>query len=166
VTVSAAGRADGFHIMPGSVPVITSNSPLVLPAGSVRILDAAGTPIAGATVEVTPLRVPASPFDAFEARVQVFDSSGALIGTQPAKTFFPRGWTEAQIEQGIYSAYAESFQSGGAPFGVRLIATTPEGVVIEMRVNGRQTGPGITLTGIPTAFLRSAQRRDATHVPK
>jgi len=166
VTVNAVGVINGFHVLPGSTAPITSNSPLILPGGSVRVLDAAGTPIVGATVEVTPLRVPASVHDAFEARVRVFDSSGAVIGQDPAKSFFPQGWTVAQIEQAIYSAYAQHFQGGGAPLGRRLAVTTPEGVKLEIRVKGTQTSRGITLTGIATAYLRQGQHLDAAHVPK
>jgi hypothetical protein len=166
VAMSAGGGVNGFHVLPGSITPITSTSPFLLPAGSVRVVDSVGMLIVGATVEVTPRRVPASADDAFEARVRVYDSAGALIGTSPSKTFFPQGWTDAQIQQGIYSAYAQAFQRGGAPFGTRLIVVTPEGVVIVMRMNGTQDSRGIVLTGIPTAYLRQGQCLDATHVPR
>jgi hypothetical protein len=117
-------------------------------------------------VRVAPLRVPATAFDAFEARIEVVNSAGGVIGTNPAKSFFPQGWTPGDIQQGIYSANARNFQNGGAPLGLRLALGTPEGVVIEMRVNGRQSASGITLTEIPTAYLRQGQHLNATHVPK
>jgi hypothetical protein len=166
MTVNAAGRVEGFHVMPASVGPITSTSPFTLPAGSIQILDASGNPITGATVRVTPLRVPATTFDSFAARIEVFDSSGARIGLNVDKTFYPQGWTAAQIEQGIYSAYAQQFQSGGPVFAQRLMGTTPEGVEIIMRVNGGYTGGRPALKEIPTAYLRSGQNLDATHVPK
>jgi hypothetical protein len=98
------GRVSGFHILPMSVLTLSSTSAITLPAGSIPVVDSAGNPIAGAEIKLTPLRVPASAYDAFEARVEVLDTTGTRIGYDPAKTYYPQGWTQGQIQQGIYSA--------------------------------------------------------------
>src|SRR6266545_4330233 len=85
------GRVSGFHILPTSVVAISSTSEITLPAGSIRVVDSAGNPIGGAEIKLTPLRVPASAFDAFEAGVEVLDSTGSRIAYDPAKTFYPQG---------------------------------------------------------------------------
>jgi hypothetical protein len=90
-----AGRVSGFHILPTSVVTVSSTSEIVLPAGSIPVVDSAGNPIAGAEIKLTPLRVPASAHDTFEARVEVLDSTGTRIGYDPAKAFYPQGWTQA-----------------------------------------------------------------------
>jgi hypothetical protein len=165
-TVDARGRINGFHVLPAALGRITSTSSVTLPAGSVFVLDANGVLMRGAQVRITPFRVPRSDLDAFEAKVEVLDATGKIIGTTSAKSFFPQGWTEAQIQTAIYTPYARNFQAGGAPFFTRMALLTPEGVHIEMRVNGTQSPRGVTLKEIPTAYLIQGQILDATHVPK
>src|ERR1043165_2430012 len=151
------GRVSGFHILPTRVVTISSTSEMTLPAGSIQVVDSAGNPITGAEIKLTPLRVPASIDDAFEARVEVLDSMGTRIAYDPAKAFYPQGWTQAQIQQAIYSAYVGHYQAGGGPFFMRMRLTTPKGVNIWMRVSGHQSAAGITLTGIVTAYLDQGQ---------
>lgn len=109
---------------------ISSTSEVTLPAGSLQVVDSAGNPIVGAEIKLTPLRVPASADDAFEAAVEVLDATGSRIAYDPAKTFFPQGWTQAHIEQAVYSAYVQHYQAGGAPFFLRMRLMTPKGVKI------------------------------------
>jgi hypothetical protein len=151
------GRVSGFHILPISVVTVSSASEITLPAGSIQVVDSVGNLIAGAEIKLTPLRVPASPDDAFEARVEVLDSAGSRIAYDPAKTFYPQGWTQAQIQQAVYSAYVQHYRVGGAPFFLRMKLTTLKGVKIWMRVSGHQSAAGITLTGISTAYLDQGQ---------
>lgn len=159
------GRVSGFHILPTSIRIVSSTSEVTFPAGSIPIVDSAGNPIARAEIKFTPLRVPASVNDAFEARVEVLDSAGIPIGYDAAKAFYPQGWTQAQIEQAIYAAYVRHYQSGGAPFFMRMRLTTPKGVKIWMRVSGNQSAAGIALTGIPTAYLDQGQHLTSSDAP-
>src|SRR5262245_40804640 len=99
------GRVSGFHILPMSIVAVASTSEISLAAGSIPVADSAGQPIAGAEIKLTPLRVPVSPYDAFEARVEVLDSTGIRIAYDPAKTFYPQAWRQAEIQQAAYSAY-------------------------------------------------------------
>jgi len=159
------GGVSGFHILPISVVTISSTSELTLPAGSIQVVDSGGNPIAGAEIKLTPLRVPASAYDGFEARVEVFDSAGTRIAYDSAKTFYPQGWTQGQIEQAIYSAYVEVYKAGGAPFFLRMRLTTPKGIKIWMRVSGNQSAAGIALTGIATAYLEQGQKLTSSDAP-
>jgi hypothetical protein len=97
--------------------------------------------------------------------VEVLDSTGSRIGYDPAKTFYPQGWTHDQIRQAIYSAYVGHYQAGGAPFFLRMRLTTPKGVKIWMRVSGNQSAAGITLTGIGTAYLDQGQNLASSDAP-
>jgi hypothetical protein len=160
-----AGRVSGFHILPTSVVTVSSASEITLPAGSIQVVDSAGNPIAGAEIKLTPLRVPAGANDAFEAQVEILDSAGSRFAYDPAKTFYPPGWTQAQIQQAIYSAYVRHYQSGGTPFFLRMRLTTPKGVKIWMRVSGNQSAAGITLTGIATAYLDQGQNLTSSDAP-
>jgi Bacterial EndoU nuclease len=166
VTITANGRADGFHICPMSLGTIATAAKTLIASGAVSVIDAAGQLVVGAVIVVTPHRVPASEFDAFEARVEVFDSNGQRVAASSSKSFFPQAWTEAQIEKAIYAAYELHFRKGGVSFFTRMMLATPEGGKIEMRVNGRQTPNGIVLTEIPTAYLIQGQHLDSTHLPK
>ena len=159
------GRVSGFHILPPRVVTISSTSAISLPVGSVQVVDSVGNPIAGAEIQVTSLRVPASAHDAFEARVEVVDSTGRRIAYDPAKSFYPQAWTEAQIEQAIYAAYAQHYKAGGAPFFLRSRLTTPKGVKIWMRVSGNQSAAGIALTGVATAYLDQGQNLTSSEAP-
>jgi hypothetical protein len=159
------GRVSGFHILPTSILTVSSTSEVTFPSGSIQVVDSAGNPIAGAEIKFTPLRVPASANDAFEARVEVLDSAGTQIGYDAAKAFYPQGWTQAQIEQAIYAAYVRHYQAGGAPFFMRMRLTTPKGVKIWMRVSGHQSAAGIALTGIPTAYLDQGQHLTSSDAP-
>lgn len=159
------GRVSGFHVLPTSVVTISSTSEITLPAGSVPIIDSAGIPIADAELKLTPLRVTASAYDAFEARVEVLDSAGARIAYDPAKSFYPQAWTQAQIQQAIYSAYARHYNGGGPPFFVRMRLTTPTGVKIWMRVSGNQSAAGISLRAIATAYLDQGQHLTSADAP-
>jgi hypothetical protein len=158
-------RVGGFHVLPASVVTITSASEITLPAGSVPVVDAAGNPIAGAEIKMTPLRVPVSAHDGFETRVEVLDATGAQIAYDAAKTFYPQTWTQDQIEQAIYAAYVRHYQAGGAPFFLRRRLATPKGVMIWMRVSGHQSAAGITLTGIATAYLDQGQQLTSAEAP-
>jgi hypothetical protein len=109
--------------------------------------------------------VPAGADDAFEAQVEVLDSAGSRIAYDPAKTFYPQGWSQAQIQQAIYSAYVRHYQAGGAPFFLRMRLTTPQGVKIWLRVSGNQSVAGITLTGVTTAYLDQGQHLTPNDVP-
>jgi hypothetical protein len=160
-----AARVSGFHILPMSGVTISSTSAINLPPGSIAVVDSVGSPIAGAEIKLTPLRVPASAFDAVEARVEVFDAKGIRIAYDPSKTFYPQAWTRAQIQQAIYSAYAQYYQAGGAPFFLRMRLTTSKGVKIWMRVSGNQSAAGISLTGIATAYLDQGQNLTAVDAP-
>jgi hypothetical protein len=160
-----SGRVSGFHILPTSVVTVSSTREIILPAGSLQVVDSAGNPIAGAEIKLTPLRVPASADDAFEARVEVLDSTGTRIAYDAAKTFYPQGWTQAQIEQAIYSAYMRHYKAGGVPFFRRMRLTTPKGVKIWMRVSGNQSAAGIALTGIATAYLDQGQNLTSSDAP-
>lgn len=159
------GRVSGFHILPTSVVTIASTSEITLPAGSLQVVDSEGNPNAGAEVKLTPLRVPANAHDAFEARVEVLDFTGSRIAYDPAKTFYPQGWTQAQIEQAVYAAYVQHYKAGGAPFFLRMRLTTPQGVKIWMRVSGNQSAAGIALTGIATAYLDQGQNLTSSDAP-
>lgn len=159
------GRVSGFHVLPTSILTVSSTSEVILPAGSIQIVDSSGYPIAGAVIKLTPLRVPASINDAFEARVEVLDSAGTQIGYDAAKAFYPQGWTQAQIEQAIYAAYVRHYQAGGAPFFMRMRLTTPKGVKIWLRVSGNQSAAGIALTGMPTAYLDQGQHLTSSDAP-
>jgi hypothetical protein len=159
------GRVSGFHILPTSVVIVASTSEMTLPAGSIRVVDSAGNAIAGTEIKLTPLRVPGSAYDAFEARVEVLDSVGTRIAYDPAKTFYPQGWTQAQILQAVYSAYVRHYEAGGAPFFMRMRLTTPKGVKIWMRVSGNQSAVGITVTGIATAYLDQGQGLTSNEAP-
>jgi len=160
-----SGRVSGFHILPTSVVTISSTSEITLSAGVLQVVDSAGKPIAGAEIKLTPLRVPASAHDAFEARVEVVDAAGSRIAYDPAKTFYPQGWTQAQIEQAVYSAYVQHYKAGGTPFFLRMRLATPKGVKICMRVSGNQSAAGIALTGIATAYLDQGQKLTARDAP-
>ena len=81
------GRVSGFHFLPTSVVTVSSTSEITLPAGSLQVVDSAGNPSAGAEIKLTPLRVPASADDAFEARVEVLDSTGTESLTMLQKPF-------------------------------------------------------------------------------
>jgi hypothetical protein len=163
-TVSKIGRVDGFHILPTTTAPITSASSVTLPASPLRILDSTGAPIVGATVTIKAHRVPTDEFDAFEARVDVADSLGNIIGTSSSKSFFPQSWTAVQIQTGIYAAYTMHFLNGGAPFFTRMALVTPEGVKIEMKVTGNQSSQRLFLKQISTAYLIQGQVLDRTHV--
>jgi hypothetical protein len=158
-------KVRGFHILPTSVATITSTSPITLPAGSITVVDSNGTPIAGAQVKLTPSRVPADGYDAFEAKVEVFDSAGTLLASDASKSFYPQSWTEDQIQEAIYSAYAAHYRSGGTEFFARMVLRTPKGVEIEMRVSGSLTASGVRLREIPTAYLVPLQHLNSTHAP-
>jgi hypothetical protein len=159
------GRVRGFHILPTSVVTVTSTSEMTIPAGSIQVVDSAGNPITGAEIKLTPLRVPASAYDAFEARVEVLDSTGTRIAYDAAKTFYPQGWSQGQIGQAIYSAYVRHYKAGGAPFFVRMRLATPKGVLFWMRVSGNQSAAGITLTGVATAYLDQGQNLASSDAP-
>ena len=160
-----SGRVSGFHILPASVATVSSTIEFPLPAGSLQVVDSAGNPIAGAEIKLTPLRVPVSADDAFEARVEILDSTGSKIAYDAAKTFYPQGWTQAQIEQAIYSAYVQHYKAGGAPFFRRMRVTTAKGVKLWMRVSGNQSAAGIALTGIATAYLDQGQNLTLREAP-
>jgi hypothetical protein len=159
------GKVSGFHILPTSVVTISTTNEITLSAGSIQVVDSAGIPIAGAEIKLTSLRVPAGAHDAFKARVEVLDSAGSRIAYDPAKTFYPQGWTPAQIQQAIYSAYVQQYKAGGAPFFLRMRLTTPKGIKIWMRVSGNQTAAGIALTGIATAYLDQGQNLTSSDAP-
>jgi hypothetical protein len=159
------GRVSGFHILPTSVVTISSASEITLPAGSIPVVDSAASQIAGAEINLTPLRVPGSANDAFEARLEVLDSGGTRIAYDPAKAFYPQGWTQAQIQQAIYAAYVRYYQAGGAPFFLRMMVTTPKGVKIWMRVSGNQSATGVALSGIATAYLDQGQYLTSSDAP-
>jgi hypothetical protein len=159
------GRVSGFHILPTSVVIVASRSEITLPAGSIRVVDSAGNPVTGAAIKLTPLCVPASAYDAFEARVEVLDSTGARIAYDAAKAFYPQGWTEAQIQQAVYSAYVRHYEGGGAAFFMRMRLTTPKGIKIWMRVSGNQSAAGTRLTGIATAYLDQGQNLTSSEAP-
>ena len=159
------GRVSGFHILPTSVVPVSSAGEITLPAGSIPVVDSAGASIGGAQVRLTPLRVPVSADDAFEARVDVVDSTGARIAYDPAKTFYPQAWTKTQIQEAVYSAYVGHYKAGGAPFFVRMRLTTQKGIKIWMRVAGNQSAAGITLTGITTAYLDQGQNLTSSDAP-
>ncbi len=158
-------KVRGFHILPASVIAVTSTSPITLPVGSILIVDRAGAPMTNATVRITPLRVPADGYDAFEAMVEVLDAAGIVVAFDAAKSFYPQAWTADQIQEAIYSAYSTHYRSGGSPVFLRAALTTPKGVVIEMRVNGSQSSSGTKLTGIPTAYLRQGQHFTVNNAP-
>jgi hypothetical protein len=159
------GRVSGFHVLPTSVASIRSTSAVVLPAGSIPVVDSVGNSIAGAEIRLTPLRVPANAYDAFEARVEVLDATGTRIGYDPAKAFYPQAWTQAQIEQAIYAAYVEHYKAGGAAFFLRMRLTTPNGIRICMRVSGHQSTAGTSLRRIPTAYLEQGQNLTSNDAP-
>jgi len=165
-TVSARGRVDGLHILPVSAGRITSLVAMTFPTSVINVLDAHGAPITDSQVRLTPRRVPTSDFDAFEAKIEVVDAAGNVLGTTSEKSFYPQFWLQFQIQQAIYSAYVQSFQAGGGPCATRMSGVTPEGVYLEMRVNGTQSSTGVRLTAIPTAFLISGQSLTAQHLPK
>jgi hypothetical protein len=166
LTIRAEGRrVSGFHILPTSVATVSSTGQITFPAGSIQVVDSAGNPIAGAAIKLTPLRVPSSAYDAFEARVEVLDSTGTRIAYDPAKAFYPQGWTLGQIEQAIYSAYVRHYKAGGSPFFIRMRLATPKGVMFWMRVSGNQSAACITLTGIPTAYLDQGQNLTSSNAP-
>ncbi len=117
-----------------------------------------------AQVRLTPLRV-AMVADAFEAKVEVLDATGTVIASDAANSFYPQAWTEDQIQEAVYSAYAAHYRNGGSPFFMRQALTTPKVVVIVMRVSGSQTASGVKLRAVPTASLRSGQHLTASHAP-
>ncbi|HEV3142524.1 MAG TPA: hypothetical protein VGZ47_01415, partial [Gemmataceae bacterium] len=79
------GRVSGFHILPTSIVTISSSTgAITIPPGSIAVVDSVGNPIARAEIKLTPLRVPASAFDAVEARVEVFDAMGIRIAYDPS----------------------------------------------------------------------------------
>jgi hypothetical protein len=81
-----------------------------------------------------------------------------LGGRQPQLVAFLHA--EGVVEFGQIAKYA-----GGSPFFMRQALTTPQGVVIVMRVSGSQTASGVKLKTIPTAYLRSRQHLTANHAP-
>jgi hypothetical protein len=97
--------------------------------------------------------------------VEVLDTAGTVLASDAAKSFYPQAWTEDQIQEAVYSAYAAHYLNGGSPFFMRQALTTPQGVVIVMRVSGSQTASGVKLKAIPTAYLRSGQHLTASHAP-
>ena len=155
----------GFHVMPSSAGTITSTAAFTLAAGVVTVLDTNGNPITGAQVRVTPLRVPVDTYDAFEAKIEVLDASGLVIASDPAKSFYPQAWSQVQIREAIYAAYAEHYRRGGYEFFRRDTLSTSQGVAIEMRVRGSQSASGVTLRDIPTAYPRPLQRLTASNAP-
>lgn len=166
LTIQVQGsRVSGFHILPTSVATISRTGEITLPVNSLQLIDSVGNSITGANIKLTPLRVPANAHDSFEAQVEVVDSKGSRIAYDPAKTFYPQGWTQAQIEQAIYSAYVQHYKAGGAPFFFRMRLTTPKGVKIWMRISGNQSAAGIALTGIPTAYLDQGQNLTSSDAP-
>ena len=93
--VGAAGRINGFHILPVGLGKIASTSSMTLPGGSVNVLDVNGILMRGTQIRITPFRVQTSDLDAFEAKVEVLDSAGIILGASSAKSFYPQGWTRA-----------------------------------------------------------------------
>jgi hypothetical protein len=164
-TLNVNGRIEGLHVLPLLAGKVASTSALTIPPGVVRIVDFGGMARVGAEIKITPRRAPTNEFDSFEAKVEIFDVGGRLLGASASKSFFPQGWTEAQIQTATYAAYARHYQSGGAPFFTRMVLRTPEGVWIVLRVNGNQSAAGVTLSEIPTAYLVQGQVLTATHVP-
>lgn len=81
----------GFHVLPAGV-IITSASAVVLPPGSVPVVDRQGRAVPGAQVRITPRKAPASEWDILEAQVEVYDPSGVSLAAASHKTFFPAGW--------------------------------------------------------------------------
>ncbi len=158
-------KVQGFHILPASAVTVLSTSSITLPVGSVTVVNHTGTTIGGAQVRLTPLRAPADGYDAFEAKVEVLDPTGTVVAVDAAKSFFPQAWTEEQIQEAIYSAYAAHYQTGGSPFFWRQALTTPKGVALEMRVSGSKSSSGIKLRSIPTAYLRQGQQFTVSNAP-
>lgn len=164
VTVDG-NKVRGFHVLAAAVYTIISTSSVTLPVGSIAIVDPTGAPLAGTRIRLMPHRVPTDGFDAFEAKVEVVDSTGIVLGSDASKSFYPQSWTEDQIQDAIYSAYAEHYLAGGSPLFFRQVLTTPTGVAIELRVSGSSSAAGVKLKGIPTAYLQSGQRLTSSHAP-
>jgi hypothetical protein len=75
ITVGS-GKVSGFRLLPTAVAPSLSTAEITLSARQIPVSDAAGTPLVGVSIKLTPLRLPASNHDAFEARVEVLDSTG------------------------------------------------------------------------------------------
>jgi hypothetical protein len=142
----------GFHILPAKAPPITSTATITIP--HVKVLVRGGGKLVGATVEIKPSKVPASPHDMIQASVRVYDAQGNLLATKPHTTFFPPAWTTKQIETAVYSAYEAHYTAGGSPFAPRLQVTTPQHVNLEISV--KESGNPPKLSDIPTAYPTTA----------
>src|SRR4051812_26628299 len=79
--VDASGRIVGFHVLPPGTALLVLRNPVTLPAGSVKVVDASGTPIPGAQARITPRKVPVTGYDTLEARVEILDSAGTVLAT-------------------------------------------------------------------------------------
>jgi hypothetical protein len=153
----------GFHVLPAGV-IITSSAAVVLPAGTVAVVDQRGAAIAGAQTRILPRKLPASEWDTLEARVEVLDAGGTVIASTSQKTFFPTAWTDAQVQQAIYAAFIEAYQGGQGPLAW-MAGTTSAGVVIELVVTGAISAAGARLKEIKTAHPQAAQRLGHSHQP-
>jgi hypothetical protein len=137
---------------------------MTLSGKQVAIVDGKGNPIPVAQREVTAVKTPKSAYDTLEAKVRVLDAANNELASVSHKTFFPQAWTEGQIQQAIYAAYAEGFLAGKGPF--RLAGETLQKVIVEMVVRGRQrSATRIDLDDIQTAYPRPGQILDASHQP-
>jgi hypothetical protein len=157
------GNVKGFHVLPAGV-IITSGSAVVLPPGSVSVVDQRGTAVRGVQVRITPRKVPASEWDTLEAEVEVHDASGLLVASVPHKTFFPQAWTIAQVQEAIYAAFIDAYQRGRGPLG-RLIGRTPAGVIVELIVKGTISAAGTRLKEIATGHPEPGQTLSSSHRP-
>ncbi len=164
VRADPRGSVGGFHVFPSGITAPSTRTPLSVPAGSVKVVDASGTPIVGATVRITTRKPPASVYDTLEAKVEILDSSGTVLATSSQKTFFPQHWRSDQIEKAIYEAYAEAFRAARGPVG-RLVGTTSQGVKLELAVSGSTSASGTTLKLIATSHPAPAQTLDVSHQP-
>jgi len=158
----AGGSIQGLHILPTGL-LVSSTSPVLLPTGTITILDSHGTPLTGAQVRLTPRKVPRSPDDTLEAKVEVL-TGGVVIGSISQKTFFPQSWTPDQIQQAIYTAFVACYRANGTLLG-KVFGTTAQGVLLEFRVRGTISRTKTRLTSIGTAFPLSGQNLDASHLP-
>jgi hypothetical protein len=157
------GHVKGFHVLPAGV-IITSSAAVVLPPGAVTVVDRQGTVISGAQTRITPRKLPTSGWDTLEARVEVLDAAGTVIASREQKTFFPTSWSDVQVQEAIYVAFIEAYQSARGPLG-RLIGTTPGGVIVELVVTGTMSATGTWLKEITTGYPRSGQTLNSSHQP-
>jgi hypothetical protein len=157
-------RLAGFHVLPATT-VVKGLTPITLPVGAVPVVDQQGSSIPGAWIRIVPRKAPQSDHDTLEALVEVVASTtGIVLASSSQKTFWPVAWSDGQIEQAIYAALVQAYQANRVPLGL-VWGVTPEGVTVELAVQGNISAAGTRLTLIAMAHPRPGQQLVAAHQP-